>query len=372
MFSAINPFTSTSLWKAIIVLVVCITTISAFNSFEQYANSGRELLISRDFTGSHAWKTGHEGSVNFFPGDGVARLDAARTRNFVHLTQIVPIQGNFRFLRLACDLSTREVIAGPEPWMSSRVILVFHDRHGAPMRHLPHVVASLTGTNQWQRHETVFPVPEEASQIRVAVQLAGASGTMWVRNISLRPVMESGIFPRIRASALIVWLITLAWLAGPLFRWIKGSPQGRSIAIVGILIIISTLSPDSAKEQIAHRLFPSVTAPHAANTSPIDSYNQFRFTPLLAEPDLFKAGHFILFALLGLIATLRQPKSLPSSLLPHLFIFALTTEVLQLFAVGRSAQLGDFLIDSTGITVGAVLACVTALARLLTEKFRSS
>ena len=110
--------------------------------------------------------------------------------------------------------------------------------------------------------------------------------------------------------------------------------------------------PESIKEQIGSVLFPSmVEIPAKSPSSAI-----FKLTPLLPALDIYKSGHFIMFAMLA--ATAFHLKPYPSSrarMLGYLLLFAFVTEVLQLLVAGRSAQLGDVLIDSVGIATGWIV-----------------
>jgi VanZ family protein len=63
-----------------------------------------------------------------------------------------------------------------------------------------------------------------------------------------------------------------------------------------------------------------------------------------------------MFAMLAVAALYRRPYPVSlARMLGYLFLFALVTEVLQLLVSGRSAQLGDVLIDSAGMITGLML-----------------
>jgi len=67
-----------------------------------------------------------------------------------------------------------------------------------------------------------------------------------------------------------------------------------------------------------------------------------------------------MFAILAAAVFYRRPYPVADTrMLIYLLLFALVTEILQLFVIGRSAQIGDWLIDGAGIATGFTLLRAT-------------
>ena len=101
-----------------------------------------------------------------------------------------------------------------------------------------------------------------------------------------------------------------------------------------------------------------------------DDTVSFRFIPLIPTLDIYKFGHFIMFTLLATaIFGARLYRAASISLFGYLVLFALITEVSQLFMVGRTGQFGDIIIDSLGIALGMSLSILwEALSNRLSRK----
>lgn len=334
--------------KVSVLLSFSLVTILFFNCYGRYVVTGPELLRNTSFhsllTG---WKHSNQGIA--ITGSGVVELYSDNQAATVYLTQAIPGAQRYPLLRLACDIETRNVIRGREHWMAARVILLSHDQYGAPIYNLPHILANLRDTHDWEQHEGVFAVSPDTAAISISVQLAQATGTMWVRNLSLVPVTEKASYRTYHSVITLLWMAVIPWVTVPLIRSAIGNTNRIVIIAVGILIALGTLMPENLKEFIGKELFPSfveapIKLPDAA---------KFHFLPLLTVPDIYKAGHFTLFALLAFVTFIRRSYQVTRyQLVGYLILLALITEVLQLLIPGREARLGDILIDTGGIVAG--------------------
>jgi VanZ family protein len=361
MIFHLTAFFNSVTCKVAALLLLSIATILLFNLHEKYTVSGPELLNNASFDNNLAgWVHTPHGISTSDPAVGGVRLHSEIPATSIQITQIIPDAKPYPLLRLSCDIKTHNVAEGKARWMTARVLLVSHDLKENPMYHLPHTLINLSGTHNWEHHEAVFPIDANATSISVSVQLAQATGTMWVKNISLRPVTQMDSFYTLRITAALLWVVVILWIAAPLTRWALGNIQSATVIALAVIIALGTLMPVALKVYISSSLFPGDlnSELHVA----FSDVAFFKFTPLLPTPDIFKAGHFILFAMLAAAAFSRRtfPAS-RSGLLAFLLLFALVTEVLQLFVGGRGAQLGDLVIDSAGIATGLMLLWLARL-----------
>jgi hypothetical protein len=345
--------------KVTALLLLALGTILFFNYHERYAVVGPELIRNAHFHPPlPEWKHSARGVT--IPAPGTVELQSTSPDVTIHITQDIPDARRFALLRLTCQTATRNVRQGIKPWMTARVILLSHDRDGKPLYRLPHTLTNRLGTHDWKHHERVFSVARGASKISLSLQLARASGTLLVRNLSLRPVTEKASYRKLRLLAILLWVSAACWVTVPLVRSATGNTSRIIFLALGLLIIFGTLMPESLKLDIGTALFPSLAE---IPVIPPDSA-RFRVIPLLPALNIFKAGHFVLFALFAGFAFSRRPYKIPRNhMLGYLLLFALITEVLQLLDPGRTASLGDLLIDSAGIVTGIILTRIMQIFR---------
>ncbi|NOT10834.1 MAG: VanZ family protein [Methylococcaceae bacterium] len=342
----------TATFNTAILLALTLGTILFFNYYQRFVVSGAELVKDNQFLENFGeW----EHSIHAMTtGPGIASLHSENSSEIVNLSQKISNIGQYRLLRLACDIKASNVTHHKNSWNTARVILIFYNPQAQAMYHLPHTLATFEGTQDWTHYEGIFQVPANASATEVGVQLTQITGTLNVKKISLRPVAETESFGNIRKLGLFVWSTVLFWITLPLLRSARGNCHRTLIIALGIAIMFGVLMPDDIKKGIGIFLSPSrIMVPESSLTT------AFKFTPLLPPLDIFKLGHFVLFTALAVAARFGNPYPASRTAIPaYLFVFALVTEVLQLFVSARSAQMGDVLIDSMGITLGVLLAYV--------------
>jgi len=238
--------------------------------------------------------------------------------------------------------------------MTARVVLIAPESNGDPAHHTTHVLTNLHGTHIWEHHEAVFSLAANTTWVTVSAQLAQATGTMWVRNLSLLPVMEVKSFHTLCMAATVLWAIVILWIAAPIVLSALGNAHRTAVIVLALAIALGTLMPETLKVRIGDSLFASTVG----SELPVIHSNAalFKFTPLWPSPDIYKAGHFAMFAMLSVVAFSRRSYPVSRTRMSgYLLLFALVTEVLQLLVAGRSAQLGDLIIDGAGIATGLIL-----------------
>jgi hypothetical protein len=346
-------FSSSTSLKVSVLLLFSFGTILFFNLYERYVIIGPELIINNHFHNNLAkWEYSDQSVSVPNLDDDIVRLHSDNPAMIVGISQTISDAAHYPLLRFSCDIKTNDVPPGRGSWNTARVILVSHDQKGIPMWHLPHALAALRGTRDWEHHERVFAVAPDATGVSVFVQLAQTTGTMWVKDISLQPVMENASFHKFRGTAVILWTAVVLWIAVPMIRSAYGNPRHGAILVLGLAILLAVLMPENLKEHLGSSLFPSFVEPTVTPAAA----SVFKFTPLLPELDIYKAGHFFMFAMLAVAALYRRPYPVSRTrMLVYLLLFALVTEILQLLVSGRSAQLGDVLVDGAGMITGLML-----------------
>ena len=182
-----------------------------------------------------------------FDGSGGVRLGTQPGRGS-SLNYGVEDPARFQLLRIAGRLRTDHIVPGTHGWNTARLLLSFTDGSGERVHH---AVCEIEGSTPWRLCERVIAVPEGAVAAQIHVQNLAASGTLWVDDLALTPVVKKSSTPFWRALFGTLWaavLVYCAWLSRLLDR-----PLGFAIIAIVLVIIAGVAAPVSTIEEIARR-----------------------------------------------------------------------------------------------------------------------
>lgn len=218
-----------------------------------------------------------------------------------------------------------------------------YDRDGRWLN-LPHHVASIHGTHEWDSYNKYFIINPETNKIIVSAQLSQCTGSLWIKNIHLYPVIKTPVYIYFKIIVLTAWGVYLVLLLGPCFINEKNNFVIRIILVlVFILIIIGVTIPSDMKFQITDY------ANELINSLGVVSEGYFTL-------DLAKIGHFFFFFLFGLVFSFLQKDESDTMVITNIVLLAGSTEIMQLFIDGRSFLLWDIIIDLNGALYGFILS----------------
>lgn len=350
---------NSAIFKISMLILMSCCSILFFNGYERYQLVGPELIENADFSkGLAHWQ--HTGNVSIFAlnNEMIAKLETTVPIESAFISQFIRPSGHTRLVKLGCEIKTEDIINGDTSWKTARIVLVSFNAAGEAIYSLPHVLVRQQGSRDWRRHEKVFAIPGDVSKIMVAAQVIKSTGSLWIKSISLHPVTLKSAFRDYRLALMLIWVVILFWVTVPFFKSGFSSVKHGFVLLLGIGVIVGVLMPESMKESMGAAITASDTV--ASTTYIPTQFNNtqsFNLNPHLPELDIHKVGHFMLFTLLSIAVFGGRPyKKSTASLLAYLVLFALISEVLQLFMDGRTAQLGDVLIDSGGIINGCLIA----------------
>lgn len=366
-------------------LVLSGGTILLGLGYGRYRPIGPELLVNGDFSrGLDHWRIqGPAAAVTLTrTGEGppAVRLHSTDPARYTGLVQPIRDPGRFKLLELSGMIRTKAVAAGKESWHKARLILSSFDAKG---RWIPgaHLVVALVGDHPWKRYAEVFEVIPEAAELRVSVQLARATGTLWVRDLSLREAMEKPLYVYVQTGVFVLWGLFIALLMLPL---VAACPRGllRFALTASILLVLTgTLLPgayrrvveqdmtDAYEAATAHRGGAGLAFTHVGSHPP-GTPPSTPSKPSTAEGpshrikvwdrirNITKAGHFVLYGLLGLCLAAAFPVRPRGILMLEMGMMGGGTELLQFFIEGRTPLFGDWLLDLAGAATALVLAAV--------------
>ena len=348
--------------KYIVFLILALSTLFFILSYEPYQNIGSEVLINPDFNdGLTSWKYSTEQESVLVESHGIVRLRSDNIEKSVSLTQIIPEPSRFKLLRLSGEVRTENVVPGKKGWQRARLILSSHDKDGKWLPS-PHHVVLLTGTKDWKICSGVFKIIPEAGQLQVTAQLPRATGTMWVRNLSLREVVEKSSAHYFSIFFLLLWAILLAYILIPHVRHSKTFVLQLLVIASAAAVLLGTLTPEErlnrletdSVQAVKKLIEPAVsTAPKTQEEQKIKEVTDRAFADFLHLAS--KVGHFIFFTLLVLSFWSAQKEKNLQIFVPDLLMLAAGTEMMQYFVRGRTPLVLDFFIDTGGIVLGMLI-----------------
>lgn len=345
--------------KFIVFFILAGATFWLGSWFERYVPVGPELLHNPGFSENLAqWQLAGPPSAAVIDPAGGLRLQATDSEKSISVGQSLADPGRFRLLRLAADLRSEKVIAGAKGWERARLLLRCSNDTGA-LWSIPHQVATLQGDQAWQHYAKTFRVPDDVLEARVIAQLAHASGTLWIKNLSLQEVALKPLFIYGRITAFVLWggfifWLLLSYLRAGCTRLLKGAILA---SVAGILL--GTLVPGEVKNHVSSEL-------RAASTEVVSQLVTLE-SPHLSlwkkyRPDPSKVGHFVLFAVFAFCLARSHRQQRRATLLLDLLLLASATELLQFFIEGRSPLFSDLLIDLAGAALGVLVVLVRRVA----------
>ena len=342
-------------FKIVVLIMLCIVTIWFFNGYPRYQVIGGELLRNPELAANLADWGGANAHAEPLAEGGV-RL-RAQGNDFVQVAQAVERSASLNLLRLNCSIKTQHVVNGPRAWDRARVLLLSYDAGGKPMYNRPHLLAKRDGSQEWEAVDKVFALAADVAKVEVAVQMSHASGELWVKSCSLRPVMLKSAFKQYRLALLWAWGFTALWIAWPFLRASVKSPAHAGVVLLALGIFFGVLTPEQIKEAIGVAIWPTTERNFDANLgTEFNDEQSFGLELKLPNPDIFKVGHFVMFGLLSMVLAAGKAYRMPTvRLLFYLLLMALVSEVLQLFMPGRGPQLGDIAVDGAGVLTGLLL-----------------
>lgn len=323
-----------------LVLALCAVTVTFSSMIDRYRVSGEELLVNSDFTHHlDGWRKVGDGIVEFDETNGSMRLTSPYGRGTVAVEQLLSgVIPTGQPVVLSAMMKTDDVARGQQVWEAARIIFVGMDERGKPMYYVPHALAMRNGTADWESYSKVFISFANTSVQKLAIQLVNVKGSVSVRELSLKPAAETLTYRVFWAVDALLWVAVVAWLLVPHIRSLVSSRWAAVIPLLLLAVLVGVLMPVDVKHDMGGLLEPALSW-------------------LGGEPEIFRAGHFLVFTLLG-IAVFWMAPSLRNALERFwlLALFALITETLQVLVDGRTFRALDILADVAGIAFGLVVS----------------
>lgn len=352
------------IFKITAFIFLAFITIFFVKYIGLYKEFGPELLKNNDFSrGFTDWERwGPKGAIKLEDGQ-IVRLHSNDKRSSINLVQQIKEPERFGLLKISGDIRTDSVRAGEEDWHTARLMLVSYDAGGRWLP-VPHVVASLKGNNPLKRYSKVFNISDNARELRVNAQMMHSSGSMWVKNLSLKEAVKKPFYDYWQATYWL-WIFFLLWLLIPLIAGCRGIIIKGMVTLTVAAILFGTLTPRAATFKLREdslRTFKKMTGTLPSKEAPVKEKKGMEREEIEERWRLTnKSGHFLLFVILACCLAAGFPYGGRSWPFLVIVILAAATELMQYHVEGRMPYMRDWFLDIAGATSGLALFYIAGM-----------
>lgn len=344
--------------RIIFLTMLCLGTILFPGTFARFETASKNLLHNPDFQDDFAgWQIQSRDSVTVDKGILALSSHPKNEKRTISVMQTIVAPPEQRLLVLSGIVRSSNVIPGEKRWEAARLLLVPITTEGKQRYDVPHGLVQLRGTTPWKEYQHAFRLPKDISSVSVVIQFLNSSGTIEVKSLSLNTATESVSFSIGIGIIAVIWLVAGIWIIWPILSASRGIPSRIAVMIIGCVILAGVLLPETTKHEITPSWLQMQDYTESLSGSDIAlDTNPFLFELTFPELDIYKLGHFVLFAMLGAVLMVWRPYEAPLMLQGAILsLFALATESVQVLVAGRGGRLSDLLLDISGALAGALI-----------------
>ncbi|MCD6389506.1 MAG: VanZ family protein [Desulfobulbaceae bacterium] len=356
--------TNRHLYTYLFFFIILVSTFISASHFKRYQAVGDELLLNADFSqGLTSWNTaGPKDSVQLRPPDTAVLFSKELTSRIKLFQNIFNVKGASKLL-VTGKYQVRDVVPGnpKNTWNRARIQISSHNEHG---RWLPGaaVIFSVMGSSSWQNFSQIFSTDASCDQVKFALQLLHVTGTLHVKNLSIRQVAENPAYPYLQVISLSLMTMYLLWLLVPYIVACRNTSRTLLLLLIIGLILFGALQPKKISGILSLTSSDGIGQVQSKSTDVQKTIQDRKKVPAFLNQNsnwnyyITKAGHFFLFLCLALCLSLTPNKKNYTILFVDVACLAGTTELMQLFIEGRTPLPSDFLLDTSGGLVGILFA----------------
>jgi VanZ family protein len=213
----------------------------------------------------------------------------------------------------------------------------------------------------WRRYERTLASDDRAiAKVAVIAEISGSSGTLEVRDVSVRRTDETAAWRAARIGLVLGWLGVIVGGVLLLAPRLPRKPVGIAIPGLVAAILLGTLAPAVVNTRIVSQTYRAVDAATAVHDAP-RGFRALKYT-VLADLISVKTAHFGMFWLLGIAAATAFPRHRGRAAI-GLVAFGGLTEALQMLRIDRTPSIDDVAIDAAGALAGVALVTAWSWAR---------
>lgn len=326
-------------------------------------------------------------------------LDVSTVSRLPYLSADVEKTSDYSHLRINLRGSSSGLHPGRDPWQRPQLVVLSFGKDLYSIAYWPRKVFSIAEDFTWRDLAATFPVHPETSAFRVLLYNGADAGQFAVGGLEVTALQERALFIALRYLVVCLWVAYLLISASSLLR-LRSKGTGKTLVLAAAsCMILATVMPQpyyggvvealqqaadevsrlsfSAHDQAAEdrvdpepparpeRASPGAVAPssepeaRAPGSQPAErarSDTKSGQSWALPEDVGFKQlSHFLGFFLLSLVSLFYFRSYSVRTVLSFLFLFAVCSEVLQLFVSTRSTSFTDLTVDVGGIVLGGIV-----------------
>ncbi len=351
----------TGWYAAFAVAGLCAATVTLFTFLPRYIPAGPPLVAGIDLT-DPSWLRFGDASQITTP-ENIVQISNDETGVTVGIRRHLPVPEGATLVQVEIEAAVKNVSRDLVLKQEARLFLAGRTADGRYLWEQRHEIAALSGSRGWRPVTRTFEVAPDAASLAIGAQLTGATGTLGIRNLTVRPVTEQAVFPYLANGLLILWGITGVAIGFILLRRMQSRWSRFAVAGVAAVAVGVTMAPGKTRRFLVDYVIgiPMDAVPKAMAISLNESFRQI---PVPMD----KLGHVLLFAALAALVRLSRRGDRIDLQATALLLFAATTEVLQFYAIDRSPAVSDWLLDAAGIAIGLAAAWSLQKLRLATPQ----
>jgi hypothetical protein len=241
-------------------ILLSLATFCSGTYIIQHRDISQQLLSNADFSdGLNKWEFNKDVAASIVVQKNTIALNSPGTTTSVKLYQTVTEPMGGKTVRLCALLRTKEVIKGEKTWNKARLLLVQYS-NGKSLQNVPHKVASLDGTQDWQEVNQTFTIEPNCTEFKVILLLSRCSGTLFVKNLRLHQVEDTLSYTWTRRLLGIAWPFFVLLLLFPYLKTGRPLISKLPVLITVTVILIGTAMPGTIKNDIKKKIASEFTA----------------------------------------------------------------------------------------------------------------
>jgi len=249
---------------------------------------------------------------------------------------------------ISYDVKTENVGLSDIKWKSALVAMVSTDESGKKLFHNPGSILRLDESNSWIHYKKIIKLTEPINYFIIEIQLANVPGSLQVKNLLVKPVVDNPEYFYFKKIALALWGAWFIWVCVLQINRIKNKTN-LILPVVFAAVLVAGLLSQSVYFNVFDFIFSVLNVQQYFYNMDNDSVINV----------VFSMGHMWVFFLISLVVVdIRDGGvNILKTIMP-LIVLALSIELLQFFSDDRTSELMDLLWGLIGIAFAIIVKLI--------------
>lgn len=257
------------------------------------------------------------------------------------------------FYQFDFEAGTNDVVPiSEEEWARATVAVIFRNAEGE--RTGSQTISRLVGTESMMSFSSQVLIREDVSSIDYAFQLFRSHGEFTVTNPVVSRLAELPLYTGVKIAIIVAWIALIALLGFVVMKY-AGVWYFAALALCGGVALVGVMMPEALMTELTQRM--SARLPEAFLNGSREVLGKIYAGNAFVNEgsEISKIGHFLIFALLGILLGLWWQKIGIEFAIICIGAFAFCTEALQMLVNGRTTSTGDLITDTVGGIFGLII-----------------